>query len=217
MNTMSGRTMQLAVKLLKAGCIKDKTKSPGGKGYRLKLHEKQPNAPLSPIYINMRTVQSLPALKTVAVYAYAELLASFDDVDLLAGIPVAATPMVSSLMDLIGIPMITPRVGGKTHGSGASIDGVFVAGQRVVVIDDLMTKADSKLEAIEILEAAGLVVVGVVVLVDREQGGREALEARGFKVAAAVTLRQLLEFYFREAMITKGVYTEITEYLALPN
>jgi uridine monophosphate synthetase len=68
------------------------------------------------------------------------------------------------------------------------IEGTFRPGERVVVIDDIVTDGASKLEAIEPLEAAGLVVEDLVVLVDREQGGRERLAAKGYRLHAVVTI-----------------------------
>ena len=63
--------------------------------------------------------------------------------DLLADVPTAATPLVSSLSDRLGVGMVTPRTDAKTHGSGASIDGLLNSdqGKRAVLIDDLVTMA----------------------------------------------------------------------------
>ena len=73
----------------------------------------------------------------------------------------------------------TVRKEPKTHGTGKLIEGPFRAGDRVVVIEDTITTGGSARKAIEAVRAAGGVVVGVLALVDREEGGREALEADG--------------------------------------
>src|SRR5262249_37672449 len=67
------------------------------------------------------------------------------------------------------------------------LEGAFQPGERVVVIDDIITDGASKLEAIEPLEAAGLVVEDLVVLIDREQGGRERLAAKGYRLHAVLS------------------------------
>lgn len=140
--------------------------------FRLKLHEKNPEAPLSPIYVDLWVLRSNPDAMDVAVCVFQEMIQSLE-FDLLADVPTAATPIVAILMYKTRVPMVTPREL-KTHGAGANIDGAFRPGQVAVVIDDLVTKADSKLNAINVLEAGGLKVRDVVVLVDREQGGAAA-------------------------------------------
>ena len=77
--------------------------------------------------------------------------------------------------------MIYPRKEVKTYGTKAEIEGEYHAGETVVVIDDLATTGGSKFEAIEKLTGAGLVVKDVVVLVDRQSGAKESLEAGGIQ------------------------------------
>jgi uridine monophosphate synthetase len=125
----------------------------------------------------------------------------------------AATPFVAILSHLTRIPMITPRQP-KTHGSGASIDGAYQPGQTAVVIDDLVTKADSKLEAVRVLEGEGLRVRDVLVLVDREQGGAQQLAEAGYTLHAALGLSELLEIYRRGGMLDEGSYARVQQYVA---
>jgi orotate phosphoribosyltransferase len=180
--------------------------------FRLKLHEERPDAPLSPLYINLRLLRSYPDQMDVAVDAYRGLLSECR-FDLLADVPMAATPFVAILSHLTRIPMITPRQP-KTHGSGASIDGAFQPGQTAVVIDDLVTKADSKLEAARVLEGEGLRVRDVLVLVDREQGGAQQLADAGYTLHAALRLSELLEIYRRDGLLDEGSYARVREYVA---
>ena len=100
--------------------------------------------------------------------------------------------------------MITPIMDAKTHGTGAKIDGFLDSdkGKVVLLIDDLVTKADSKLEAAEILISNGLVVNDVVVLVDREQGGGEELAKRSLTLHSAITITQMLDFFARVGKIS---------------
>ena len=179
--------------------------------FRLKLHEERPDAPLSPVYVNLRLLRSHPDQMDVAVAAYRALL-SRCTFDVLADVPLAATPFVSILSHQTRIPQITPREK-KTHGSGASIDGVYQAGQTAVVIDDLVTKADSKLEAIRVLEAEGLRVRDVLVLVDREQGGADGLAAAGYTLHAAVRFSELLDIYRRTGLIDETAHARVVAYV----
>jgi orotate phosphoribosyltransferase len=81
----------------------------------------------------------------------------------------------------------------KDHGKGKQIEGNFARGDTVVVIDDVVTKGDSTIKAVEAVEREGGKVAFVVVLVDRQQGGREKIEQRGLKVISAFTRDDLLQ------------------------
>ncbi|HEY0996902.1 MAG TPA: orotate phosphoribosyltransferase [Gemmatimonadaceae bacterium] len=76
----------------------------------------------------------------------------------------------------------TVRKEAKQHGTGKLVEGPFRAGDRVVVIEDVITTGGSALRAAEAIQWAGGVILGVLALVDREEGGREALEGAGFQV-----------------------------------
>lgn len=196
---------ELALKLFEIGAIQSG-------GFSLKLHDIHPEAPLSPLYINLRILQRFPKVKRQAVDVYAELVKQLE-FDLLAGVPTAATPLVSSLSDRLGVGMITPWTDSKKHGSGARIDGLLPGdvGLRVVLVDDLVTGADSKLEAVDILVEARMVVADVVVLIDREQGGREQLAEHNLNLHAAMTITQLLCFYERTGKISPEEHKRIKD------
>jgi len=182
--------------------------------FRLKLHEAQPDAPLSPIYVNLRVLRSYPDALDAAVAALAELIASRGLVFArYADIPMAATPLVAVLAHVMRVPMLTPREP-KTHGLSGTIDGAFAPGEVVLVIDDLVTHADSKVEAIRVLEANGLVVRDVAVLVDREQGGPAQLAAAGYTLHAAVRLSQLLHYWRASSGIDEATYDRVRAYLS---
>jgi orotate phosphoribosyltransferase len=86
----------------------------------------------------------------------------------------------------------TVRKEAKQHGMGRLIEGPFREGDRVVVIEDVITTGASALRAVEAVRAAGGSVSGVLALVDRQEGGRDALEAAGLPVLAVATLQDLL-------------------------
>jgi orotate phosphoribosyltransferase len=79
----------------------------------------------------------------------------------------------------------------KAHGTGRRIEGNFTAGDRVVVTEDVITTGGSALQAVEAIQAEGGVVLGVLAVVDREEGGREAIEGRGLAVVALTTATRL--------------------------
>jgi len=182
--------------------------------FRLKLHERRPDAPLSPIYVNLRVLRSYPDALDSAVAALAEVIDSHDlRFDRYADIPMAATPLVSVLSHITRVGMITPREP-KTHGLSGTIDGAYDIGDTVLVIDDLVTHADSKIEAIRVLEANQLRVRDVAVVVDRGQGGPEQLAAAGYTLHAAVRLGQLLDYWRASNSIDDETYARVRAYQA---
>ena len=79
----------------------------------------------------------------------------------------------------------------KAHGTGRRIEGNFQAGQAVVVVEDVITSGGSALKAIEAVQGEGGRVLGVLAVVDREEGGRAAIETAGFAVVALTTATRL--------------------------
>ncbi len=146
----------------------------------------------SPVYIDLRRLVTFPrALDEVARH-YARLLQGLA-FDRIAAIPYAALPIGTAVALRTGASMIYPRREAKAYGTRRQIEGEYNAGERVVLLDDLITSGGSKLEAAEPLRAEGLVIEDVVVLIDREQGGAADLAAHGYRLHAAVTLRQLVD------------------------
>lgn len=180
--------------------------------FKLKIHDTKPKTPLSPIYIDLRILRRFPKAKKIAIDVYVELLKPLK-FDLLADVPTAGTPLVSSISDRIGVGMITPRGDSKKHGSGAKIDGLQVKdkGKKAVLIDDLVTHADSKLVPAQTLKTHGLKVKDIVVLVDREQGGRETLLKNGYKLHSAFTLNQMLDYYLESKKLSKSEHIRIND------
>jgi orotate phosphoribosyltransferase len=85
----------------------------------------------------------------------------------------------------------TVRKQPKDHGTGKRIEGCFVAGYPVVVVEDVLTTGSSAREAISAVEREGGRVLGVLAVVDRQEGGREAIESAGYLVDAFVTASDL--------------------------
>ncbi len=178
--------------------------------FKLKLHDTHPKAPLSPIYIDLRVLRRTPKAKNAAIKVYQELVKSLK-FDLIADIPTAATPLASSLSDRLKIGMITPRADKKTHGSGAKVDGMLKSdkGKMAVLIDDLVTRADSKLEAAKTLRDVGVKVKDVVVLIDREQGGASEMKKKKLKLHSAFTMQQMLDYFLKVKRLSQKEYDQI--------
>lgn len=91
------------------------------------------------------------------------------------------------------LQVFTVRKEPKGHGQGKQIEGNFKAGDNVIVVDDVITTGGSTLKAIDAIEREGGKVAFAIVLVDREEGGRQAIEARGIHVISLFTRTSLLE------------------------
>lgn len=87
----------------------------------------------------------------------------------------------------------TVRKAAKQHGTGRLIEGCFEPGSRVAVVEDVITTGGSALEAVAAIRASGGSVAGVLAVVDREEGGRQALEQSGLPVLCLVGIRELLD------------------------
>ncbi len=145
----------------------------------------------SPFYIDIRRVSSDPSLLRSVGRAYADIIKNLD-FDRIAGIPVAALPIAAAVSLETGIPMIYPRIEKKKHGTGNVIEGEYKKGERVLLLDDLITTGKSKLEALEILRAAGLVVEDLAVLIERGARGRKDMEEAGISLHSYADVSELL-------------------------
>jgi orotate phosphoribosyltransferase len=113
------------------------------------------------------------------------------------GLTLGADPVAYALAAAArgrGLPLdaFTVRKTAKTHGTGKRIEGCFAAGTPVVIVEDVITTGGSAHEAIVAVESEGGQVLGVLAVVDREEGGRGMLERAGYAVEALMTASELL-------------------------
>lgn len=167
----------------------------------------------SPIYIDLRLLVSRPALLGLAADAYAALVQTLAG-DRLAGVPYAALPIATAVSLRTGMPMIYPRKEAKAHGLGKDIEGVWASGDKVIIIEDLITSGGSTITTAERLRAAGLVVEDVVVLIDREQGGAANLLADGLRAHSVVKLSDMLDYLERRKTIDAATAQAVRMYIA---
>ncbi len=147
----------------------------------------------SPIYMDLRLLVAQPDVLRQATAAYRRLAAGVK-YDLLAAVPYGGLPIGVALALALDRPLIYPRKEVKAYGAGRKIEGRFEAGQQALLVEDLITSGQSVLQGAEVLRQSGLAVTDVVVLIDREQGGRANLAAAGIQVHAVMTLSELLAF-----------------------
>lgn len=105
--------------------------------------------------------------------------------------PVAYAIAAASMLTPPVVDAFSVRKEAKTYGAGRRVEGNFAAGDKVVVVEDVITTGGSALKAIDAIREEGGEVLGIVAVVDREEGGREALEGAGWKVVALTTATRL--------------------------
>ena len=147
-----------------------------------------------------------------AAEAYAALLQALP-CDRIAGVPYAALPIGTAVAITADKPLIYPRKEAKAYGLGKEIEGVWAPGERVVIIEDLITSGGSTIKTAEQLRAAGLVVEHVLVLIDREQGGVENLAAAGIQAHAVFKLRGLLDLLTQQGLLDAAKRQEVLDFL----
>lgn len=211
--------------IFECGAFKDKSRSENGQGFRLKLHEKHPDAPLSPYYLNLRTPDNpkpgplTPKLVSdIGLLLYRHAVVWGIKFHRIAGIPRAGDPLAAAFAEASSRPDLLIKLGkaDASEGKGRQVVGIvagsFSEGDAVLFIDDLITGADTKLEAVDALKEGGLAVKDILVLLDREQGGAEALANFGYQLHAVFTVSWLLNFYLAEGLIDQAVFGEIASY-----
>lgn len=153
----------------------------------------------STLYIDARlTTMSPDGMTVIGPLALAELDGAGWGVTAVGGLTLGADPVsyaIAYASELAGRPLraFTVRKEAKAHGTGRLIEGPFREGDRVAVIEDVITTGGSALRAVEAIRAAGGVVAGVLAVVDREEGGREAIEAAGLPVVVLARAGEILE------------------------
>jgi uridine monophosphate synthetase len=146
----------------------------------------------SPFYIDLRLLVGHPAVLRRVAQAMLACAAALQ-FDCLAGIPYAGLPIALAMSLESGRPLVYPRKEAKAYGMRRQVEGVFRAGDRALVVDDVITTGGAKLEAIAPLRAAGLVIEDILVVVDRESAGSPALAAQGLRLHSVVKVRALLD------------------------
>jgi len=139
---------------------------------QIKAVKLQPNDPFtwasgwsSPIYCDNRKTLSFPSIRTFIRQGYAEaILDHFGKPDVIAGVATGGIAQGALVAQELGIPFIYVRSSAKGHGLGNQIEGHFEKGQRVVVIEDLISTGGSSLVAVEALREAGCEVKGLVAI-----------------------------------------------------
>lgn len=123
------------------------------------------------------------------------------------GVPYTALPMATVICSTNQIPMLIRRKETKDYGTKRLVEGAVNPGETCLIIEDVVTSGSSVLETVEVLQKEGLKVTDAIVLLDREQGGKDKLEAQGIRLHSVCTLSRMLEILEQQ----KKINTEMVE------
>ena len=166
----------------------------------------------SSIYVNLRVVPSYPESFAIIIEELSKVVKKIKP-DVVAGAETAGIPLAAAISLKTKIPMIYVRKRPKGYGMNQLIEGDLKQNQKVVLVDDMATNAFSKLAFIEGIRQAGGIVNDVVIVLDREQGGAEALAKENVKLHSLITLKEQLNYMKDNNLIDDSKYNETLNYL----
>lgn len=165
----------------------------------------------APVYVDLRVLVSHPDALRKAGEILASRLRSLS-FDRIAGIPYAGLPLGVAASLAGGHPLCYARKEAKEYGTKKLIEGEYHPGERVVLIDDVITDGGAKLEGAAPFQSAGLIVEDVLVLVDRGQGGGELLARHGLRLHACYTLREILAALREDGRMSGETWQRVMDY-----
>ncbi|WP_069806942.1 orotate phosphoribosyltransferase [Vulcanisaeta thermophila] len=167
----------------------------------------------SPFYIDMRVTISYPDIYREVVSRFVDLLRGLD-FDKVAGIETAGIPWASMIAYAMGKGLVYVRKSQKGHGASRLVEGDLRVGDRVVVVDDVVTTGSSIANAINVLRGQGANVVLALAFIDREQGGAKAIEKLGVRFRAVFRVTELFNSLLELGLISRDTYEEVMRYIS---
>ncbi len=149
---------------------------------------------VSPYYVDLRIIPSFPdAFRQICDF-YAETITTqigLKNFDRIAGVPIAGIPFASQIAYNLKKPFLYIRKGARLHGRQRRVEGILVSGDRVLIVDDLITTGLTLKRAAEAVTAEGGIVKQAIALLDREEGGKEKLAKHGIQLYTPLKIGEL--------------------------
>ena len=158
----------------------------------------------SPYYIDLRVIPSFPDAFREICESYAQYITNQignKNFDRIAAIPLAGIPFASQIAYNLKKPFLYVRKGIRSHGRERRVEGILVSGDKVLLIDDLLTTGLTLKKAADAVRAEGGIVTEAVVFLDREEGGGQLLEKNGIKIHSLLKISEIANTLFEMGAI----------------
>jgi orotate phosphoribosyltransferase len=201
---MSAVTAKVAGALYRSRCLKFGT-------FKIK------SGALSPYYIDLACLLSSPKelcnIAKIAADTIGQIMVS-ERIDKLASIELKGALILPSIACKVNLPCVVVRKENKAYGVTGRIAGAEVAhGENILFFDDVVSEGSSKLEGIKPLEELGAHVKHLMVVVDREQGGKETLEKLGYKVHSLAKISEIVDALRKSKKISREQADAVLDYI----
>lgn len=170
----------------------------------------------SPYYIDLRQTISSPITMDWIGNALTRIVINEigkDRIDKILGVPTAGIPFATVVSQKLAIPLIYYRQARKEHGVRKKIEGILDRNDRVLIIDDLITTGESVIESAEVVRDQGGVVNELVVLLDREQGGKERLRSSRIEPHVLFKISDAMEWLHTVGLIEDKIFDTVKRYI----
>lgn len=168
----------------------------------------------SPIYCDNRLTLSYPAVRKKVAKGLKDLIEQrFPEAEMVAGTATAGIPHAAWVSELLDIPMCYVRSKAKGHGKGNQIEGKVTEGQKVVVVEDLISTGGSVIEAVQALRNAGCQVLGVVSIFTYELAkGEQQLKSSNIEAYSLTDFSTLAKIAEQKGLITQENLSSLEEW-----
>ncbi|HBC74764.1 MAG: hypothetical protein A2008_00380 [Candidatus Wallbacteria bacterium GWC2_49_35] len=167
---------------------------------------------ISPFYIDLRDIVSYPEIVEMAVMLLIDKIKGLG-FEVLTGIPYTALPLSAVISQKLNIPLIYIRKEEKSYGTAKNVIGRIAKNSKCLVIDDVITTGESKIETIDQLESEGVGVSDIVVIVDRSHDGAKYLAGKGYNLHSVVTAVEMAEVLFSHGKIGSELKNEVENFI----
>jgi uridine monophosphate synthetase len=170
----------------------------------------------SPYYVDLRQAISDPITMDLIANSLARIIDNEigkDNFDKILGVPTAGVPFTTIVCQKLAIPMLYYRKARKEHGVRKKIEGKMELNDRILMIDDLITTGKSVIQAAQAVREQGGLVTELVVLLDREQGGRESILSNNIRPHVLFNVSDAFKWLNEVNMLNDGDYKVIMDYI----
>lgn len=169
----------------------------------------------SPVYFDLRVIVSYPdVMELVSTLLIDYIKENQLNAQHVCGVPYTALPLATLVSVQLRIPMLVRRKEAKAYGTKKLIEGVYSAGDKCIIIEDVITSGSSVLDTVRDLQSEGIVIEDAVVLVDREQGGATNIAKHSVRIHSLFTLSFLMNTLLQAGKIQRETVDSVAKYIA---